>query len=282
MRSEKVLLAAVLVAVMMFLFFQIFGGSGGNSAYACSRRVERMKIPGCAALLALLVVLPPGAFSQPSAKQPDYAATGRHTVSALAQGQWAKVEARFDQRMKAALPAEKLEGVWKQITDTNGAFERVLDVKVEEKSGYHIAVVSCAFARGNVDAKVVVDGAGRIAGLFFAPAAPPASSPGPPPDYAAIARETVTALVQEKFASIEARFDQRMKTALPESKLSATWRQITAQAGDFKHISRVKLSEQDGYHVAMVACVFAHASLDAKVVMDADGRIAGLFFVPAT
>lgn len=232
-------------------------------------------------VIAVLVLLPSAAFSQSSAKPPDYAGIGRETVSALAQGQWADGEARFDARMKAVSSEDNLAAVWKQNTARAGAFRKIFGVKVSERESYHIAVVTCAFTHSKLDVKVVIDTAGHIAGLFFAPVAPAVSTAGPPPDYAAIARETVTALAQEKFAPVEERFDKRMKAALPESKLSATWRQITAQTGDFKHISGVKLSEQDGYHVAMVACVFAHASLDAKVVMDADGRIAGLFFVPA-
>lgn len=128
-----------------------------------------MKILSRIALLAMVVALPSAAFSQAAASPPDYAAIGRATVSTLVQGQWATVEATFDPKMKAALPPGKLAGIWKQITAKTGAFDHILGVKIEEKGGYHIAVVSCAFARANLDAKVVIDTTGRIAGLFFAP-----------------------------------------------------------------------------------------------------------------
>lgn len=177
-----------------------------------------IKIPGSLALLAVAVLLPPPAFSRASARQQDYAAIGRATVSEIAQEQWAAVEARFDQKMRA--------------------------------------------------------------GLFFLPPPAPAATSGKQPDYTAIGRATVTEIAQRQWSAIEARFDQRMKSALPQSKLSATWRQITTQAGAFQRITGVTLGEESGYHIALVHCAFANTNLDAKVVMDPTGSIAGLFFVP--
>lgn len=142
-----------------------------------------MKILGWFALVAVLAALPCAAFSQASASQPDYAAIGRETVSAMAQGQWAKVEATFDQKMKAALPAPKLAGIWKRITTQPGTFDRILGVKLTELKGDHIATVTCAFAHTNLNVNVVIDTTGRIGGLFFAPA-PAQTSAWKAPAYA--------------------------------------------------------------------------------------------------
>ena len=108
-----------------------------------------------------------------------------------------------------------------------------------------------------------------------------AQSAPSPPDYSTIGRETITALSQEKWSAVEARFDARMKAALPQDKLAAVWRQIVAQVGAFKTIKDVQMVKQQSYHIAVVTCVFANADLDAKVVMDAEGNIAGLFFAPS-
>jgi hypothetical protein len=240
-----------------------------------------MKNLACFALLALLFAVPSAAFPQSSTAQPDYAAIGRETVSAMAQGHWGAVEARFDQRMKTALPRDKLAAVWGQITAQAGAFQRISGVNLGEKAGYHVAMVLCAFANSDLDAKIVMDSTGRVAGLFFVPpAAPAASASGKQPDYAGIGRATVAEIAQGQWNVVEAQFDQRMKTALPQSKLSSVWQQITGKVGAFKSITGVKLSEQAGYHVAMVACSFANSNLDAKVVIDSTGHIAGLFFLP--
>lgn len=242
-----------------------------------------MKIRACFVLLAVLAALPCAALSQAAASQPDYAAIGRATVSAIAQHDWKAVEAKFDPRMNAGLPQEKLAAVWERITNQAGAFQRITGVNLSEQNGYHVARVACAFANTDLDAKIVMDSTGQIAGLFFVPPAPPpAVSSGPPPDYATLGRKTVSALAQDRFASVESRFDARMKTALPPGKLATVWQQIIGHAGNFERIVKVQLSTQDGYPVALIPCVFAKARLDAKVVFDPDGEIAGLFFLPAT
>jgi len=181
--------------------------------------------------------------------------------------------------MKATLPQEKLATTWTQITTQAGPFKHIAGIQLSQQDGYHIALVACIFAQANLDAKVVIDTQGRIAGLFFVPSASEPSSLSP--DAAAIGSTTVDALAHGKFASVESRFDERMKAALPEEKLSATWAQITAQAGPFEHIVGIQLTQQDGYHIALVTCAFAQSNLDAKVVLDASGHIAGLFFLPS-
>lgn len=229
------------------------------------------------ALLAGMIAL----GQHPVAAQPDYASIGRSTALALVQGHWSSVEADFDSRMKAALPADKLAMAWQQNTAEAGTFEQIRAVNVTEKKGYHIAVVTCDFSRGSINVKPVMDSQGHIAGLFFAPAAPAPSASASQPDYAAIGRETVTGLAHSQFTAVESRFDYRMKSALPAGKLDATWQQIIARAGRFERMDGVQLSEQDGYHIALVDCVYTNARLEAKVVLDPNGQIAGLFFVPS-
>jgi hypothetical protein len=257
---------------MVFLFFQILCCGGQKSSLS----LATMKSPVCGAVLCILLAARAVAFAEP-----DYAAIGRETVSELAHGQWPAVEGRFDERMKAGLPQDKLESVWHQITAKIGEFEHITSVTVSEKEGYHTALIACEFANADLDAKVVVDTDGHITGLFFVPPATSAPSSGPQPDYSAIGRSTVSALANGQFAEVESRFDHRMKNSLPESQLSAVWQQITAKAGPFDRVLGVRLSEEAGYHVALVSCAFAHVNLDTKVVMDSAGHIAGLFFLPA-
>lgn len=130
-----------------------------------------MKRLGCAVLPALLFCAFFRIYAQPAQSPPDYSTIGRETVTALSQEKWSAVEARFDARMKAALPRDKLAAVWQQIVAQAGAFKNIKVIQVVEKQGYHIAVVTCAFANADLDAKVVLDEKGNIAGLFFAPSA---------------------------------------------------------------------------------------------------------------
>jgi uncharacterized protein len=101
------------------------------------------------------------------------------------------------------------------------------------------------------------------------------------PDFEALGRGLVTQLAARQFDKVEAQFDDQMKAALPLAKLPEIWDTLQAQAGAFKDITSVKVMEKQGLHAAFVTCEFQNAALDAKVFMDDQGRVKGLFFEPA-
>lgn len=78
-----------------------------------------------------------------------------------------------------------------------------------------------------------------------------------------------------------AHFDKTMTAALPAEKLAATWRAVTRQAGDFQRRHGTRTEDLSPYRIVLVTCEFSHAWLDAKVVFNQAGQIAGLFFLPA-
>jgi len=51
----------------------------------------------------------------------DSASRGKAIVAQLGGGEFAKVEAQFDARMQAGLPADKLAAAWKAIIGRHGA-----------------------------------------------------------------------------------------------------------------------------------------------------------------
>jgi uncharacterized protein len=114
-----------------------------------------------------------------------------------------------------------------------------------------------------------------VPGIGALAAEPPASGP------AADGARFVELLVGGDFAAADARFDARMKGALPEDKLRDVWQTLQTQAGPFKARRQIRVEQQRGYDVVFVTCQFERATLDAKVVFDAERRIAGLFFVPS-
>jgi dienelactone hydrolase len=73
-----------------------------------------------------------------------------------------------------------------------------------------------------------------------------------------------------------------MKAALPVSKIPEVWDSLLAQAGAFKSITSTRVTERQGLHAAIVTCEFERAMLDAKIYMDAQGQVKGLFFEPAS
>ena len=92
----------------------------------------------------------------------------------------------------------------------------------------------------------------------------------------------INQLVARQFDQVEAQCDPQMKAALPASKIPEVWDSLLGQAGAFKSIVSTRVTERQGLHAAIVTCEFEHATLDAKVYMDAQGQVKGLFFEPAS
>jgi len=114
------------------------------------------------------------------------------------------------------------------------------------------------------------------------PAEPVVEVTAPVDEDSLTARGTavVDHLMAGEYAPVIAQFDATMTTAMPESLLATTMTQLQQQVGAFKHHTTVQETKEAGYDVALVMCVFEKASLNAKVVYNAEGQIAGLFFLP--
>lgn len=75
-------------------------------------------------------------------------------------------------------------------------------------------------------------------------------------------------------------FDETMKKAAPPEMLKMIREGLAKQVGAFKELTGSRLERSGGYVIVYVACVFEKATLDARIVFNADGDIAGLNFVP--
>ena len=140
----------------------------------------KFSILGVALLCAVLTFA-----GQPQTPQPDYSALGREAVMELATKQFDKVFAQFDQKMAAALPAEKLAELWtEQILGQAGAFQRTEATTVGTRGSYHIITVTCAFEKTELNINWSFDSEGHIAGLHFAPVSEAAAMESTTPDYA--------------------------------------------------------------------------------------------------
>lgn len=101
-------------------------------------------------------------------------------------------------------------------------------------------------------------------------------------DVTDLGNHFVDLLARGDFASAVAQYDNVMAAALPEEKLKATWQTLENQAGHFKKRLQTRTIRSAGHDIALVTCEFEHATLDTKVVFDAQGKVSGLFFVPST
>ncbi len=131
------------------------------------------------ALLALVAI----AAAAPGQPPPDDPASHAQAVlAALAAREFTKVESQFTDTMTAALPAG-LEPSWTALAKQAGAFKSCGATHVQSLANLQVTVTLCEFERAKLDAQVVFDRAGKIAGLLFRPPTAPAA-PYSPPSYA--------------------------------------------------------------------------------------------------
>jgi dienelactone hydrolase len=100
-------------------------------------------------------------------------------------------------------------------------------------------------------------------------------------DFQTLGRAVVTELAAAQFDKVEAQFDKAMTSALPEDKLTESWKALIAQVGAFKEITASRIEPVQIYQRAIVTCTFEKATWDAQVVFSSDGKIAGLHFAPS-
>jgi dienelactone hydrolase len=113
---------------------------------------------------------------------PDARAHARTALSAIAAGEFAKVEADFTAQMQKALPPGRLGAMWAALQHQAGAFKSCESeprvVKIGDKE---MVITTCAFERATVDVQFAFDGGGRISGLVFRPVSNVASAYTLPP-----------------------------------------------------------------------------------------------------
>ncbi len=116
----------------------------------------------------------------------DWLVLGKTVATEITERHFDKVEARFDAKMAAALPAGKLGAIWDGLLAQTGPFRGITGARDEEYQGYRLVYVSCKFDKAALDAKLVFDHERHLAGLFFVPsrADQPAQAAWGAPDYA--------------------------------------------------------------------------------------------------
>ena len=112
--------------------------------------------------------------SSPQQDEQDALARARSVFAAIEAKDFARIEAQFDEKMKAALPPGRLEAAWNTLQAQAGALKSCSgEPRVRTMEGKRMVITPCDFERAKVDAQFAFDGEGRISGLAFRPAAAP-------------------------------------------------------------------------------------------------------------
>jgi hypothetical protein len=171
--------------------------------------------------------------------------------------------------MAREMPTDRLPSFWQQILAAEGSWIGVDRFSTQRDESATVVVADARFSRRRQRLRVTVARDGRIAGFFRGPV---------PEDAERIALEVVKALSSGDASAIVGEFDARMRSALPPDKALAVWRSMEAKAGAFRGIEGVFTRAERGLLVAQVMCRMDRATLLTKVVFNADGDVAGLFF----
>ena len=144
-----------------------------------------MKI-GLLALILFLLAMPGAALrvsGQEAAQDSPSAVAAKQIIQELVAGQFEKVEAIYDARMKEALPPGKLADGWRDLNKQAGAFQAISGTETSQVQGLQVVKLQCKFENSLLDATVVFNPDGKLGGLSFRPHQAPAA-PWTPPAYA--------------------------------------------------------------------------------------------------
>ena len=83
-----------------------------------------------------------------------------------------------------------------------------------------------------------------------------------------------------KTADIVKEFDARMTQELPEAKVKPVWPGLVAQFGAFTGITERREGRMDGRQAVELILSFEKNTIVQRVVLDNDGKVAGLVFRP--
>src|SRR6185312_4698726 len=108
----------------------------------------------------------------------DPVAMATRLLDHMEAGEYEAATADFSPEMKAALGVDKLAAVQSQMAAA-GAEESREAAQVSQQSGMTVIVIRSHRKAASIDATIAIDGNGKVAGLHYAPAPPPAAAAPP-------------------------------------------------------------------------------------------------------
>lgn len=103
----------------------------------------------------------------------------------------------------------------------------------------------------------------------------------PPAAGADIARQVAAALKAGDLTGLGSRFDETMRAALPDAALSVFWTDTLRRAGPLRGCGEPRMQTAGEFTFAVSDCQFEKQKAELRLTFRPDGRIAGMFLVPA-
>jgi hypothetical protein len=102
--------------------------------------------------------------------QENMETAARAIADLLRQEHFLEVNAKFNEHLKTAMPADQLQGSWMHIMAHLGAFKGIRSARKDPEQDY--VNVRCEFANGPMIVRVAFDPFGKVMGLWMLPAEP--------------------------------------------------------------------------------------------------------------
>src|SRR4051812_1052021 len=119
------------------------------------------------ASVALVTILQ--AQAAPAAAD-DARGRARAILASVAAKDFARIEAQFDDKMKAALPPGRLAVLWSTLEAQAGAFKGCSgEPRLRTIADKRMVITPCEFEHAKIDAQTAFDAEGRISGFAFRP-----------------------------------------------------------------------------------------------------------------
>lgn len=177
----------------------------------------------------------------------------------------------FDDEMRKAVPLPQLRGV---LGDVRAGLGKVVSRKETSKPEPGTTAYRLAMERGELDMILAVSDDGKIRGLLLRPpgAATPASA-----KFDAVGANLEAAIRANDAKGLARDFAERTRAALPEPKLREVLDGLGVQMGKLRERGAVS---RPGPDTAIWPLKFEKGTLDLKVVLDGDGKVIGIWFLP--
>ena len=110
-----------------------------------------------------------GVAGMAHAASPDCQVTSKRMLDHLDQGNYVGATIDFNDRMKAALGADRLAKSWPTLAQQFGARGAREPVQLSQVDGHAIVVTPLHYGQHLIDAQVACDADGRVAGFYIKP-----------------------------------------------------------------------------------------------------------------
>lgn len=119
-----------------------------------------------------LISQPVQAASTPLQQDEDLEQLALNFIDQLHNGSFTDATQNFTAKMHTALPPERLDSIWAEITKKYGPYQGVSETQIEAVDSYTAVNVHAQFEKALINLRVVIDQDKRIAGFFYNPLKP--------------------------------------------------------------------------------------------------------------